>query len=378
MNNRKYQICNNCVMDTTDSNIVFDEKGVCDHCNNFYTNLKPNWHPDEEGAKQLAVILAKIKHDGIGKKHDCIIGLSGGVDSSYLAYMAKTKWNLRPLIYTVDTGWNLPVADSNVKKIIEKLHFDVYRDQLDFDQMADLQRAYFKAQVPYQDTPQDQCIFAALYNYASKNDIKYVLTGANFSTECVREPNEWVYVNDNRQLKDIHKKFGTKPMDKLPLCSMFKHRLYYHYFKGMKIVQPLNLIPYIKADVIKTLQDEFGWEPYKNKHYESVFTRFYEGYWLIKKFGYDKRKAHFSSLILTGQLDRDEALKILAEPPYPEKEAMKDMQYICDKLDISTKEFVKLMNGENKTYNDYKSSKKMIDMAVKIAKIVGMEKRNFR
>lgn len=376
--NREYQVCTNCVMDTTDSKIIFDEKGMCDHCQNYYNNILPNWHPDEKGAQELGNILNQIKEAGKGNKYDCIVGLSGGVDSSYVAYMAKEKWGLRPLIYVVDTGWNLPVANENVNKIINTLGVDVYRDTIDFEQMADLQKAFFKAQVPYQDTPQDHCIFAALYNYASKTGIKYVLTGGNYSTECVREPNEWVHVNDLRQIKDIHTKFGTKPIDKLPLCSMFKYRLYYRYFKGMQVIKPLDLIPYKKADVIRTLQEVFDWIPYKNKHYESIFTRFYEGYWLIKKFGYDKRKAHFSSLILTGQLDREEALRILKEPPYLEEQAMKDMEYIANKLDMKKEEFVALMNGENKTYKDYKSSLTIINGAIRLAQLAGMEKRNFR
>lgn len=379
MSNRKYQVCTNCVMDTTDSQILFDKNGVCDHCNNFYNNLQPNWHPNDEiGKKNLESIINEIKSNGRNKKYDCIIGLSGGVDSSYLAYMAIKKWGLKPLLYTVDTGWNLPVAEKNVKSVISKLGADVYEDKVDHEQMTALQLAYFKSQVPYQDTLQDHCIFASLYNYAAKNGIKYVLTGANYSTECVREPDEWVYQNDIRQIKDIHKKFGAKPINKLPMCSMFKYRLYYRYLKGMRVVQPLNLIPYVKKDVIKTLQDEFGWEPYKNKHYESIFTRFYEGYWLIKKFGYDKRKAHFSSLILTGQMDRGEALRIIKEDPYPDEQAMEDMKYISEKLGISVEEFIKIMDGENKTYKDYKSSKWLIDMAIKVAKFVGMEKRNFR
>ncbi len=377
-NSRPYQVCTNCVMDTTDSKIIFDDKGMCDHCHNYYDNIIPNWHPNEKGAKELEQILNQIKKDGKGKKYDCIIGLSGGVDSSYLAYVAKEKWGLRPLIYAVNTGWNLPVAEENVSKIIDKLGVDVYKDEIDFKQMADLQKSFFKAQIPYQDIPQDHCIFAALYNYASKAGIKYVLTGGNYSTECVREPNEWVYVNDLKQIKDIHGKFGAGLIDKLPLCGMFKYRLYYRYFKGMKVVKPLDLIPYKKVNVIATLQEVFNWTPYKNKHYESIFTRFYEGYWLIKKFGFDKRRAHFSSLILTGQLERKEALRILQEPPYPEEEAIKDMEYIANKLGMTKVEFVELMKGENKTYKDYKSSFTSINAAIRLAQLVGLEKRNFR
>lgn len=365
-------------MDTSDSEIIFDEKGVCDHCENYYNNILPNWHPDELGEKELDTIVDKIKKDGVGKKYDCLIGLSGGVDSSYVAYYAKEKLGLRPLIFSVDTGWNTGIADDNVRKIVDGLGLDIHMETVDWQAMRDLQLAYFKSQVPYQDLPQDHVIFAALYTYAAKNGFKYVLTGANYSTECVREPNEWVHVNDLKQIKDIHKRFGKAPLNGLPLCGMFKYRLYYRYFKGMEIVQPLNLIPYIKEDVIKELQDKFGWKPYKNKHFESIFTRFYEGYWLPTKFGYDKRRAHFSSLILTNQLTRDEAIEILNQPPYPIEEAMEDMEFIANRLGLTKDEFIELMNGENKTYRDYKSDLTMINAAIKLAKLVGMEKRNFR
>lgn len=377
-NKRAYQVCNNCVMDTTDSLIKFDERGFCDHCNNYYNNILPNWHPDETGARKLNEIVNKIKIDGKKKKFDCIIGISGGVDSSYLLYYAKEVLKLRPLAFAVDTGWNTELAEENIKRVTTGLGLDLYKQTVNWDEMKDLQLAYFKSQVPYQDTPQDHVIFASLYNYAVKNDIKYVLTGGNYSTECVREPNEWVYLNDLKQIKDIHNRFGTVPLKTLPLCSMFKYRLYYRYFKRMKIVKPLDLIPYDKELAISTLRNRFGWQPYANKHYESVFTRFYEGYWLIKKFGYDKRRAHFSSLILTEQMTREEALKLIKEPPYDEKRALRDLEYISNKLGVTKEEFLELMNGDNKTYRDYKSNARLIEIAIKLAVLLGMEKRQFR
>lgn len=378
MREREYQVCSNCVMDTTDSKIQFDSRGYCDHCNNFYNNILPNWHPDEASKKELNRIVKQIKTEGKNKAYDCIIGLSGGLDSSYITYLAKEKLGLRPLIYCVDTGWNLSVADENVKRIIKSLGLDVHTEVVDWEEMKDLQLAYFRSQVPYQDTPQDHAIFAALYNYAASHGFKYVLTGGNYSTECVREPNEWVHVNDIAQIKDIHRKFGQLPLNKFPFCGMFKYRLFYRYIKGMKIIQPLNLIPYIKEDAINTLHERFGWERYQNKHFENLFTRFYEGYWLPKKFGYDKRRAHFSSLILTGQLKREDALEILEQPPYPLADAMKDMELIANKLGITKSEFEEMMNGPNKTYRNYQSGLAPINLAIKTAQLVGLEKRNFR
>ena len=378
MTDREYQICTNCVMDTTDSLIQFDEKGVCDHCNNYYNNILPNWHPDETGEKMLHKIAEQIKKEGAGKSYDCIIGISGGVDSSYLLYYAKEKLGLKPLAFSVDSGWNLNVAVENVEKIVRGLGVDLYTEIVNWAEMKDLQLAYFKSQVPYQDTPQDHVIFASLYNYAAKNGIKYVLTGGNYSTECVREPNEWVYVNDLRQIKDIHRKFGTIPLKTLPLCGMFKYRLYYRYFKGMKVIKPLDMIPYRKEDAISVLESRFGWERYANKHFESTFTRFYEGYWLVRKFGYDKRKAHFSSLILTGQMTREEALAKLKSPPYDEGLAIQDLEYVAKKLGMTKEAFITMMNGENKTYRDYKSSHWLLENAIKLAIKLRLEKRQFR
>lgn len=377
-NNDNFQVCTNCAMDTTDSVITFDEKGMCDHCHNFYENIKPNWHPDEIGKAQIDKIVRQIKKECKDKKYDCIIGLSGGVDSSYLAYYAVKVLGLRPLLFACDTGWNLNVAVTNVEKITKGLNLPLYTEIVNWNEMRDLQLAFFKAQVPYQDLPQDHVIFAALYNFAAKNGIKYVLTGGNNSTECVREPNEWVYQNDIRMIKDIHKKYGTMKLKTLPMCGMFKAHLYYRYIKGIKVVKPLDMIPYTKSEAINMLKEKFEWEPYANKHYESVFTRFYEGYWLIKKFGYDKRKCHFSSLILTEQMEREVALDIINNPPYDEKQAMEDLEYVAKKLGLSKDNFIKLMNEKNKNYTNYKNSAGMIAFAVKMARLAGIEKRQYR
>lgn len=377
MNENKYQICTNCVMDTTDPEIKFDSNGRCDYCDNYYNKILPSWNPEGK-AEQLNKIVKKIKKSGKGKKYDCIIGLSGGVDSSYLVYYAKAKLGLRPLIISVDTGWNLNIANKNIDKIIKKLNLDVETIIVDWEEMKDLQRAFLKSQVPYQDLVQDHAIFAGLYNTAVKYGIKYVLTGANFSMEGVKPPYEWVYINDLRLIKSIHKTFGERPLENFPMAGMLKYRLYYRYFKGMRIVHPLNLIPYKKEDVLKELEEVFGWEKYDNKHYENVFTRFYEGYWLPKKFGYDKRKCYYSIQILNGQMTREEALEELKKPPYDEKIALQDLEYIVNRLDMSKEEFLELMSGENKTYRDYKNSALILKTAIRLAMLVGMEKRNFR
>ncbi len=374
----KYQVCTNCVMDTTDPDIRFDENGRCDHCNNFYNVILPSWHTDEKGYQQLTALAEKIKLDGKGKKYDCLIGLSGGLDSSYLTYLAVEKLGLRPLTFSVDTGWNLNIANENVDKVIKGLNLDMVTLTVDWEEMRDLQLAFFESQVPYQDFPQDHAIFAGLYNYAAVNGFKYVLTGGNYSTECVRSPIEWAYFNDIRFMKNIHKLFGKKKLVAFPLCGMLKYRIYYRYIKGMQRIWPLNYIPYRKEEAAAELKKQFGWAKYDNKHYENIFTRFYEGYWLPKRFGYDTRRYSYSSLILTQQMTRAEALNRLAMPPYDENIAMEDMHYITNKLGVSKNYLMDQFDKPKKTFRDYKNSSSLIKSAIKTAILLGVEKRNFR
>lgn len=377
-NHRKYQICMNCVMDTSDSQITFDSKGVCDFCNDYYDNILPNWKQGAEGKEELKRISSQIRKAGKGKKYDCIIGMSGGVDSSYLCYIAKEVMHLRPLVFCVDTGWNLNVAVENIERIVKTLDLDMYTEVVSWREMRDLQLAFFKAQVPYQDWPQDHAIFAGLYNYAMKNGIKYVLTGANNATECIRPPIEWVYQNDLTFIKDIHKKYGTVPLKTFPMCSMIKYRGYYTYIRGMKRVAPLNLVKYDKEKVKKFLQDKFGWKPYENKHYENVFTRWYEGYYLPYKFGYDKRRVYFSNEILAGTMTRDDALKELERVPYSLETQQEDKEYIAKKLGINVAEFNRIIDGPNKTFEDYKNSWGMIQLGTLVLRKLGIEKKKFR
>ncbi len=377
-NSRPYQICSNCIMDTTDSKITFDENGICDYCNSFKKDILPEWKPGVENLEELNILAKKIREAGKGKKYDCILGLSGGVDSSYLAYIAKEKMGLRPLIYTVDTGWNLNVAVENIEKLVRKLDLDMYTEVVNWNEMKDLQLAFFKSQVPYQDLPQDHVIFAGLYNYAVKHGIKYVLTGSNIATEVVRPPIEWVHLNDLTLIKDIHKKFGSVKLKTMPMCGMFKYRLDYAYIRGMKRIAPLDMINYDKDKAEKELFDLYGWEKYKNKHYENIFTRFYEGYYLPYKFGFDKRKSYFSNMILANQMERDEALEKINENPYDKETMETDLEYIAKKLGITSEEFTNIINGPNKKYSDYKNSLGIIESSIKVAKKLGVEKRNFR
>ena len=365
-------------MDTSDPQITFNEKGECDFCTSFRKNIAPIWHPDEQSKKELVSIAEQIKRDTQRQKYHCIIGVSGGVDSSYLMYVASRVMGLNPLLYSIDTGWNLELANENIKKISNALQLDLHTEIADWEEMKDLQLAFLKSQVPYQDTPQDHVIFAGLYNYAVKNGIKYVLTGGNYSTECVKPPFEWTYINDLVFIRDVHKKHGTRPIIKLPMCGMLKNRLYYRGIKGMKVVKPLDYVPYDQESVLQFLENEFDYQRYKNKHYENIFTRWYEGYYLPKKFGYDKRRCYYSSLILTHQMSRSDAMKSIEENPYDAAQAKEDQNFIAQKLGIKKDELEILINEKNRTWRDYKNQAEMLNLFIHVAQKMGIEKRNFR
>lgn len=372
---RNFQVCTRCVMDTTDSKIVFDENGVCDHCLDFEQNVKPSWHTDDRGDAELKDIIAKIKEDGKGRDFDCIIGMSGGADSSYLLHVAVKEYGLRPLVFHVDGGWNSQIAVNNINVMIEKLGLDLYTEVINWEEMKDFQLAYFKAGVANIDVPQDHAFVATLYNFAAKYNIKYILNGGNISTECVRNPLEWIYYGtDMAQIGDIRNKFGTNPMKTYPFSSVLRHKLYLRYIQKVQVVKPLNYFPYIKEQAMQVLANEYGWIPYPQKHFESRFTKFYEGYWLPKKFGFDTRKVQYSSLILTGQMTREQALEKLKAPAIADDDAKHDFEYIATKLDISVEELKKYFDQPNKTYKDYKNQQSLFDFGAKVLKYIGVER----
>jgi N-acetyl sugar amidotransferase len=367
-------------MDTTDPTIVFNEKGESDYYTNFKENIEPNWHTDDRGYEELMKIADKIKKTSKNKDFDCIIGLSGGLDSSYAAYIAKEVMGIRPLIFHVDAGWNTDKAVGNIEKIIHGLNLDLYTEVINWEEMKDLQTSFLKSQIADQDLPQDYAFFSGLYKFAKKNKINYVLTGGNFSTECCREPEEWGGFPgiDVTLVKDIHRKFGKRPLKTFPLVDILSYKIYYKYVLGMEVFKPLNLVPYVKKDAEQLLQEKFGWEPFQHKHHESRFTRFYEDYWLPRKFGYQKRKAHFSSLILTGQMTREEALERVSKPELSEEFLQKEFEYVANKLDMSVSDLEKIFEGENKTYKNYKNKMGLIKMGAQIMQKLGLEKRLFR
>jgi N-acetyl sugar amidotransferase len=369
-----YRVCSQCVMDTTDARIVFDDEGMCDHCSTFLRFTKPAWHPDERGRRKLEDVIDTIKRAGRGKDFDCIIGMSGGIDSSYLTYLAKEQFGLRPLVFHVDAGWNSQIAVNNIEKLVDGLNLDLFTEVIDWEEMKDLQLAFFKSGVPHIDTPQDHAFFATMYKFAVRNDVRFILTGANLSTECVRNPVEWMYYqSDSVQLRDIHRRFGTRPLTTFPITSIIWHKLYLPYVRGIRVVRPLDLVPYVKRDAMTLLTERFGWQPYPQKHFESRFTRFYESFWLPKRFGYDVRRVQFSSLILTGQLSREEALTELQKPPFDESEMVKEIEFVGNKLGVSVSDLERFMGLPKRTYRDYRSQRLLYEGGARAMKALGLE-----
>lgn len=377
---REYQICKKCIMDTSDPHIHFDEGGVCDYCNNFKNTIKPSWHTDDKGKAQLQQLAAKIKKKGKGKDFDCIIGLSGGLDSSYAAHIAVNKMGLKPLLYHVDAGWNTDQAVGNIEKLVDGLGLDLYTDVINWQEMKNLQLAFLKSGIPDQDLPQDAAFFSSLYKFARKNKIKYVITGSNYSTECCREPEEWGgYPGiDKTLILNIHKKFGNKALKSFPLVDILIYKIIYQRLLGMQVVKPLNMVPFIKKDAEKELNELYGWLPFQHKHHESRFTRFYEDYWMPRKFDFHKRRAHFSSLIMTGQMTRDGALERISRPEMDEHFLKQEFEYVANKLGVNVKELQEIFDSENKTYRDYNNKRFLIGLGARAMTILGLEKRLFR
>lgn len=352
MSEIKYQVCTRCVMDTTDPEISFDEMGVCNHCQTFDEVTSKRWFPSEEGGEKLKGVFAKIKQEGEGQEYDCIIGLSGGVDSSYLALVMK-DYGLRPLVVHVDAGWNSELAIYNIEQIVKHCGYDLHTHVMDWQEIKDLQLAYLKAGVANQDVVQDHAFFASLYHFAIQNNIKYVISGGNIATESVF-PKAWHHAAmDSINLKAIHKKFGKRKLLQYKTIGFLKYYFYYPFVKGMTVIRPLNFMPYKKNDAQETLKEKVGYKEYGRKHGESRFTKFFQNYYLPRKFNMDKRRPHLSSQILSGELTRDEAIEELQKPLYDEIELREDKVYIAKKLGIPVEELDRLIDEAGHDYSEY-------------------------
>ena len=348
----KNQTCTRCVMDTSDPLITFDAHGVCNHCNEFDAVTSKNWFPNEEGKKRWATIVEQIKATGKGQEYDCILGLSGGVDSSYLAIKVH-EWGLRPLVVHVDAGWNSELAVANIEAIVKYCNYDLHTHVVDWEDMRDLHLAYLRAGISNQDVPQDHIFFASLYHFATKNNIRYILSGGNLATEGIF-PHAWHgSAMDAINLKAIHRKYGEHKLRNYKTISFFDCYIWYPLVKKMRTVRPLNYMPYDKAEALKELEQTVGYKPYARKHGESQFTKLFQNYYLPKKFGYDKRRPHLSSLIVSGQMTREEAIVKLDESLYDPSELEIDIAYFCKKLRITRKQFDELMNVPIHQYDDF-------------------------
>ena len=375
------KICSRCIMDTSDPNIIFDERGWCEYCNNFVKNVVPNWHTDSEGERRLEQLADSIRASRKKEGFDCIIGLSGGLDSSYAAYVAKERMGLRPLLFHVDAGWNTDQAVGNIEKLVDGLGLDLFTDVVNWESVKRMQVAFLRAGIPDQDLVQDAAFFSGLYKFARQYKIKHIITGSNFSTECCREPEEWGgYLGIDKTLfGDIWNKCGDgKSNDDFPLVDILVYKLWYQKVLGMKMHYPLNLVPYVKKDAEDELEHRFGWQRFQHKHHESRFTRFYEDYWLPRRFGYEKRRAHFSSLIMTGQMTRDQALDRISRPEMDEYFLRQEFEYVAHKLDLTVNELQQLFDSPKKTYRDYKNKRDLIGFGANLLRQLGLEKRYFR
>ena len=348
---RQYRGCSHCVLDTHDDpEMTFDQEGVCSYCQKYKKHEVEYVKKGGRGLEELKKIVEKIKSDGARKPYDCIIGLSGGVDSSYLALKAK-EFGLRPLAVHFDNGWNSELAVNNIENIVSKLNFDLHTVVIDWDEFRDLQLAFLRASVVDIELITDHAIFASLYKIALEQDVKYILSGVNYVTEAIL-PEPWVHdKRDHIHIKAISTQFGKIPLKKFPLFDTnLKFRI---SWKGVTSVPVLNYLEYIKSDVKKEIIQKLNWRDYGGKHYESVFTRFYQGYILPVKFGIDKRKAHLSTLINSGQINRNSALLELESPIYPEDLRKSDFDFVLKKLGLSVEDFQQIMNLPIKKHRDY-------------------------
>ena len=365
--NRAYQQCSISVMDTiADPDISFDEKGVSNYYDEYQRQAIAGLYHGEEGKAKLNEMVAAIKKGNNGNKYDCILGLSGGVDSTYMVYLAK-ELGLNPLLVHFDYGWNLETAVQNIEKVVKSQGFDLFTYVMDWNQFKDLLRSYFKASVLDLDVPADHLIFAALAKVAKEHKIKYILKGYNIVTEAIL-PKAWNYNRkfDLINLRSIHKEYGEGPINKIPKLGLWQ-QLYYRHYVGLIDFAPLNYIDYNKNN-IKDLLKEIGWVDYGGKHCENIFTRFYQGYILPVKFNIDKRKAHLSTMIFSGQITKEQALNELSLPPYDIKMMEQDKEYIAKKLNFSDEEFDKLLELPNRNHNEFGDEIKIENMVNKIVK----------
>jgi len=376
--NRPYQICKCCVMDTTDEDIHFDENGICDRCNEYKNRILPEWNYGEGHEEELKDLIYKIKQSGKNKKYDCILGLSGGIDSSYMLHLAIKEWGLRPFVFHIDAGWNLPVAEENIKRLTDKLGVELHIEKMDWNEMREMQLAWFRTGLEMLDAPQDHAFIALIDKYSRELGVKYILNGYNICTEIVADPASWEKhsgpTGDKKFMKDVIKKYCKIPIKKYTFTTGFKHKFVNPYIKHIKTIKPLNLVKFTKKQMTDVLSKEYGYVAYSQKHFEDLITKFLEGYWQPTRFGHDIRRAQLSSLVVTGQMSREEALDILSKPSLSDEESKELFIEVAKRLEISEKElndFLYLPECNVK----FKSNKGLYNFGIKLFEKLGLEKR---
>jgi N-acetyl sugar amidotransferase len=365
-----YRICNRCVMDTTLQDIQFDPGGICSVCRQYEERIKQELHYDEDGREKLSSMIRRIKRDGVGREYDCLIGVSGGVDSTYVAHLVKTQYGLRPLAVHLDNGWDAELAVANIEQVIKRLGIDLHTLVLDWEEFKDLQVSFLKSSIAHIEIATDHAIWATLVRTAAANRIRYIIAGTNIVTEGIAVP-AWMYESkDSRLIKGIQKRFGRMKLRTYPQLSVTDFA-YYLMVQGIRWIPILNYVPYSKDDAKKLLSEELGWRDYGGKHYESRFTVFEHAYWLPQKFNIDMRRPYLTAQIMSNQMTRDQALDELKSPPAPPEQMQEDFEFVMKKLNLTGREFEDIMKAPPKTYADYPNNAalwKRFSFAVKYAR----------
>lgn len=348
------QICSRCILDTNDDpDMAFDQQGVCNHCLTYHQVARERLSWGEQRTSKLESLLDAVKASGRNHDYDCVVGASGGVDSTYVAYLAK-EFGLRALVVHCDNGWNSELAVKNIENIVKKLDYDLFTYVINWEEFKDLQLSYLKASVVDIEALTDHAIVAALFQVAAQHRIKYILSGENMVTEGVL-PAHWVHnKNDLMNIKAIHRRFGSLPLKTFPTLGLTK-KLYYQKVRGIRYVPILNYVDFVKEDAKRIIAEALGWRDYGGKHYESIFTRFYQSYILPVKFGIDKRKSHLSTLVCSGQMTREEALESIKEEPIDADRLCADKEYIVKKFGLTAESFDALMSLPVKEHTEYAS-----------------------
>lgn len=375
---RPYQTCACCVMDTSDEDITFDEKGVCMRCNEYKSRIEPEWNHGRGHERELEALISQIRKSGEGKRYDCILGFSGGLDSSYMLHLAVKEWGLRPFVFHIDCGWNLPVAEKNVKRVTDKLGVELHVERMDWNELREMQLAWFRTGLELLDAPQDHAFIALIDRFSRELGVKYILNGYNICTEIIADPASWGkgagQTGDGTYMKDVVRKYCKIPIKKYTFTNGFKHKFWIPYVLGVKTVKPLNLVPFTREEMIRTLVDEYDYEPYSQKHFEDLLTKFLEGYWMPTRFGHDIRRAQLSSLVITGQMTREEALKILQQPPVTEEDSREMFREVAKRLQITEEELWAFHEMPECT-EKFRSQDWLYNAGIRLYEKLGIEKR---